>query len=83
MQPGFEQAHKHTSNILGEDEDEYQRELPAELSSARFCFVEIEVVLWPATFLHDCNRLCNKLKSEGIIKSSRQAELSCESTFNV
>jgi hypothetical protein len=75
MQPGFELAHKHASSILGEDEDEYQRELPAELSSARFCFVEIEEVLWPATFLHDCNSLCDKLKSEGIIKSRGEAEL--------
>ena len=70
-QPGFQLAHKHASNILGEDEDE----LPAELSSARFCFVETEGVLWPATCLHDCNSLCDKLKSEGIIKSSGEAEL--------
>lgn len=75
MQPGFELAHKHASHILGEDEEEYQRELPSELSPARFCFVEIEGVLWPATFLHDCNSLCDKLKSEGIINSSGEAEL--------
>jgi hypothetical protein len=81
-QPGLYLAHKHASNILGEDEEECQRELPAELSSARFCFVEIEGVLWPATFLHDCNSLCDKLKSEGIIKSSGEAELFSANILN-